>query len=339
MLQWLGRKKRVEGLVGLSVNDTRVSLAHVIRRGDDVVLEQCVRHVFEGAEPLAVQLEALVESLGLAGADCNLVLSPKDYNIFLVEAPQVEPQEVAAAVRWKIKDLLDMPIEDAILDVFPLPDDAASRGRGNMIYVAVASRQTIERYVHLLDNSGLQLQYIDVPEMVMRNITSRFADDRNGLAFIALKESGSIMNITRAGQLYLTRKINTVIGPDVMMESDWEMTRDRLALEIQRSLDYFESQMGQNPVSQLMIAPRAKDTESMMNSLGEALASPVGMLDFANDLESAESLTPELKGSCMVAIGAALRTPDNSQRSVGQSPVSHSPVSHQDPANKRRETA
>jgi MSHA biogenesis protein MshI len=307
VLHWLGRKKQVDGLVGLSINEGRFALAHITRRRDDVYLESCRRQVIGSPADTAALLADAVSAAGLSGAACNLVLSPREYNIYMVEAPQVEPAEVSSAVRWKIKDLLDMPLEEAVLDVIPLPDDAF-RGRGRMVYVAVASRSAIDRNIALVESCGLNLQSIDIPELAMRNISLQFGDDHNGLAFLALKESGSTLNITRGRQLYLTRKINTHIGADAMNAPDWDMVRDRLALEIQRSLDYFESQMGQSPVSQILIAPRLQDTESMMNSLGEALASPVGVLDFTIELDSPEAVTPAVKGSAMMAIGAALRT-------------------------------
>ncbi|ALO45154.1 hypothetical protein [Pseudohongiella spirulinae] len=308
MLQWFGRKKRVEGLVGLSVNDTRVSLAHVTRRRDDIFLEQCVRREFEGKAARDV-LADLVDECGLEGAGTNFLLSPSDYSIYLVDAPQVPAEEMAAAIKWKIKDLLDMPVENAAIDVFPLPDDAF-QGRKQMVYAVVSDRSRLEQVIDMVDRSGLTLGSIDVPEMAMRNITSQFGDDSNGLAFISLKQSGSVMNVTRNGQLYLTRKINTPVGPDALLESDWDMLRDRLALEVQRSLDYLESQMGQSPVAQIMIAPRAQDTESMMNSMADALGSPVGVLDFYNDVDAPEFINAETRGAGMMVIGAALRAGD-----------------------------
>jgi len=306
LLAWFGKKQRAEGLVGLSINDQRIALAHITRKRDDVFLENCIRREVNDTATRRQQLSEVVAEAGLTGADCSCVLGSRDYNIYLVEAPQVEPDEVSAAVRWKIKDLLDMPVDDAVVDVFSVPDEAF-QGRKKMVYAVAAARSAVEQLIEMVDRAGLSLATIDIPELVMRNISSQFVDDRNGLAFISLKESGSTMNISRGGQLYLTRRINTKVGPDALLEDDWEMIRDRLVLEIQRSLDYFESQMGQNPVNQVMIAPRKKDTESMMNSLGEALATPIGVLDYTYELASPETITAETKGSCMMAIGAALR--------------------------------
>ncbi|TFH75803.1 hypothetical protein E3V39_06885 [Gammaproteobacteria bacterium LSUCC0112] len=306
VLELFGRKKRVEGLIGLSVNESRISLAHVVRRRDELTLELCIREAIEKPATGRELLSRMVVEHGLGKAMCNLVLSPRDYNVYLIESPQVEPEEINSAVRWKIKDLLDMPVEDAIIDVFQLPDDAF-RGRNKMVYAVAASRPQVEQMIAMVDRAGMSLSSIDIPEMAMRNISNHFMDDGNGLAFISLKESGSTLNISRNGQLYLTRRINTRVGSDVMAQHDWEMVRDRLALEIQRSLDYFESQVGQSPVAQIMIAPRERDTEAMMNALADALAAPVGLVDYLHELPAKEGIPDAVKGANMMVIGAALR--------------------------------
>lgn len=311
MLQWLGAKKRVEGTVGLSLTSRRLSLAHILCQHDETSL--LASHYEElGDTGVAERLASVVGELGLQGASTNLVLAPNDYSIYLVEAPQVGDDEMASAIRWKIKDLLDMPVEDAIIDVLRLPENAFS-GRKQMIYAIASARSRLEEKIAKVSQSGLSLSSIDIPEMALRNIVRQFGDDSQGLAFISLRENGSTLNITRQGELYLTRRINTQVGPDALLEPDWEMRRDRVVLEIQRSLDYFESQMGQNPITQIMIAPRGHDTESMMNSLADALASPVGVLDYDSEIDldtlpgNGTNADAQAGQSLIMAVGAALR--------------------------------
>lgn len=303
---FFGRRKRVEGLVGLSLADSHIALAHVSHRNGEPLLERCVRQPIDKPAAVSEQLARLVDAQDLNKAPCSYVLSPADYNVYLVEAPAVESAEMAAAVRWKVKDLLDMPVDDAVIDVFPLPDDAF-QGRNKMLYAVVAARPQIERVIELVDRAGMVLDTIDIPEMALRNIGRHFLDDRNGLALLSLKRSGSTLNISRGGRLYLTRRINTSVAPDALMQNDWELVRDRLVLEIQRSLDYFESQMGQNPVAQIMMAPREHDTASIMNALADALAAPVGMADFVSELPAYDDISAEDKIFGMISIGAALR--------------------------------
>lgn len=309
MFQFFSRKDNADRLVGLSISDARVTLAQISRQRGEYTLEQCLHTELGNQQQVKSTLPRLVSEMKLDGARCNCLLAPRDYNLYLVEAPNVEASEMKAAVRWKIKDLIDIPLEEAVIDVFPMPEDAF-QGRTEMLYVVAAAKSRVENLIELVKRADLDLVSIDIPELAMRNMSTQFANDDNGLAFMALSSTGSIINLTRRGELYLSRKINTSIAPDVMQTDEWEGVRDRLVLEIQRSLDYYESQMGQDPVSQLLIAPRPNDTAEMVASLDQAMAVNVGVLDFASQLESRPGISAQDKEACMTAIGAALRNDD-----------------------------
>ncbi|MDX1491626.1 MAG: hypothetical protein R3332_10080 [Pseudohongiellaceae bacterium] len=309
MLQLFRGKVKAAGLVGLSIGERHFALARMSESNGKAILDRCLRMDVNNVQQMRQTLQRQVEELGLQGGKCNALLTPRDYNLYLVEAPMVEEEEMRAAVRWKIKDLIDMPVEDAIIDVFPAPEDAFS-GRNKMLYVVAATKTKVEQLIELCSQADLELDAIDIPEMAMRNISSHFANDDNSLGVVSLKTNGSSMNVTRGGVLYLARKINTQVGQDVLQSHNWEVMRDRLVLEIQRSLDYFESQMGQNPVSQILLAPRLHDTQALCESLNEVMGVTVSPLDFASQLASAEDISDELKHSCMFAIGAALRSGD-----------------------------
>lgn len=310
MRQLFERLTRRQGgdnrLVGLDIADDHLSLAELRHRRDGPFLQQCERVALESGKPMRDRLAEQVASMGLRGAPCNALLSAGDYNLYLVEAPAVEESELRAAVRWKVKDLLDIPLEDAVIDVFPVPEDAF-RGRGRMLYVVAAQKTRVQALIDAISRADLELRSIDIPELAMRNITSHFADDSNGLAFMALKNTGSNLNLTRQGNLYLARRINTQVGGDVMASGEWEALRDRLVLEVQRSLDYYESQMGQNPVSRVLLAPRRADAPELSESLDEAMAAEVSVLRFAERLDHDGGIQEAALHACMMAIGAALR--------------------------------
>lgn len=302
----IGRRTTADRLVGLGITDDSLSLVELRRDRGQPYLSQCQRLAMDGDRPVREWLPEQVAAMGLRGAPCNALLSAQDYNLYLVDAPQVEESEMRAAVRWKVKDLLDIPLEEAVIDVFPVPEDAFP-SRNRMLYVVAAQKDRVRAMIELVSRAGLVLQCIDIPELAMRNITSLFGDDRNGLAFVALKNTGSSLNLSREGNLYLTRRINTQVSTDIMETGDWDGLRDRLVLEVQRSLDYYESQMGQNPVSRVMLAPRRSDARALASSLDEAMAANVGVLGFADRLDHDPGIAEETLHACMMAIGAALR--------------------------------
>src|SRR5690606_37785755 len=134
VLQLFQRKARAAGVTGLSLGEHHFALAHLARHRDQLTLDRCTRLEIRNQQHLRETLPRQVEELQLAGSECNAVLAPRDYNLYLVEAPNVEQAEMRAAVRWKIKDMLDMPVDEAVVDVFPLPEDAF-QGRNRMVYV------------------------------------------------------------------------------------------------------------------------------------------------------------------------------------------------------------
>lgn len=304
-MQLFKRNKKSNSRVGLAIQSDQLVLAHVdIRKGEPYLLHGRTQQL-DSEKEAGKALAKLVKELGLDGKQVSYVLSPQDYHLHLVEAPKVEPDELRAAVRWKIKDLLDMKVDDAAIDVFPVPKEAY-RGR-DMVYVVAAQKSRVRNLVEMVTAAGLEMAVIDIPELVMNNITRRFIDDSNGVAFMDLRLTGSTMNISLAGDMYLTRRINTQLDSDVMQSPEWDSLKDRLVLEIQRSLDYYESQMGRPQITRIVVAQRHHDTKALTGELNELLAAQVSALDLADYMQGDDELSPEYQQLALTAIGATLR--------------------------------
>lgn len=304
-MQFFKKKAKASSRVGVVVSSDQLAVAHMGERDGAPYLLDFERVVLKAERDAGKALAKLVKDMDIEDKQCSFVLNRKDYNLHLVEAPEVEADELRSAVRWKIKDLLDMKVEDAAIDVFRVPADAY-RGR-EMVYVVASLKSKISGIVNMVTDSGLELAVIDIPELVMLNLSSHYVEDQNGVAFMDLRRNGSTMNITRNGELFLSRRINTQLDPDVMQSDEWENLKDRLVLEIQRSLDYYESQMGQTPINRIVIAQRQHDGAAMAESLNAMLAADVTVLNIAEHLDSAKELSTEDQQIGMAAIAATLR--------------------------------
>lgn len=49
------------------------------------------------------------------------MLDINDYQRVNIETPAVPVNEIALAVRWKINELIDFSIDDAVIDYYPVP--------------------------------------------------------------------------------------------------------------------------------------------------------------------------------------------------------------------------
>src|SRR5690606_33989667 len=83
----------------------------------------------------------------------------------------------------------------------------------------------------------------------------------------------------------------------------------RMTLEIQRSLDYFESQIGAGRLNRILLLPMNHQAAEASAELAAGLATPLQVLDL-RDLfpgQPAAELTDLQQVQCLGAIGAALR--------------------------------
>lgn len=252
----------------------------------------------EGERKAREAILQVAKGHGLRGAGTVSVMDPSGYSLLLVEAPDVEPAELRAALRWRIKDLIDFHIDDAVIDVFDLPGDAP-RGRARMMYVVAARAAAVRSRVDVLEGSHLELSAIDIPELALRNVSALLPEDVGGVALVHLCGGHGLVVITHQSSLYLARTIEYEAGA-----ADGERALETLTLEIQRSLDYYESHFGQPPVKAVVVA---QDEGSLEEGLRANLPVAVRPLDLAQALECADAPSPELAARCLPAIGAALR--------------------------------
>ena len=307
MLGLFKKSGKLKGLVGVSVDTTGIAVAHIEgSSADKIQLKACEYGECQGAKAQLEVLTQQVNKMGLQGASANFILSPSQYSLLLIEPPEVPEEELTQAVRWRIKDLVDFNVNEAALDIVRLPADAF-RGRQQMIYVVAAARAVVDAAEDLVNNAGMQLKYIDVAETSLCNLLNGFDTESHGCALMFLKRGEGIVNLVKNHSLYLTRRIKadlSAVDPQELASSN---AFNHLLLETQRSLDYYESQLGQIPATELLLLPVGE----LGGALGDALNANLGlnahMLNLPEYLPGAEALSMEFQHQCLLAIAAGLR--------------------------------
>ena len=82
---------------------------------------------------------------------------------------------------------------------------------------------------------------------------------------------------------------------------------ETLRREVQRSIDYYERQFGQDPISVLFVAPLATPAPMLTDYLADQLSVEVRSLDLNQLVRCEEPLDEALQARCLTAIGGALR--------------------------------
>lgn len=255
-------------------------------------------------------LEKAGKDLRAATFRLTTPLAAGDYQLLSVDAPNVPADEMKTAIRWRLKDMLDFPVNDATIDVLDIPVETNAAARPQRTMFAVAARNSVvAARQKLFSGVKLALSAIDIPEMAQRNIAALLEAEGRGLAMLSFGEEGGLLTVTYAGELYLARRIDVPLAN--LMDADHDrrnQTFDRVALELQRSLDNFERQFSFISVSRLVLGP--SEIVGLEDYLSSNLYMPVESLDLALlfDLERAPELSDRgAQQRFLLALGAALR--------------------------------
>jgi MSHA biogenesis protein MshI len=242
------------------------------------------------------------------------VLNPDEYQLHLVESPDVPDSELREAVRWRIRDLIDFPVDEAAIDVFDMPQQAGTgRETGKMMCVVVARNPVIAQKAAMVNRSGGELDVIDITDLALRNVLSLTPADATGAALLYVEPAYSLILIAAESTLYLSRRIwiggnelAGIVGKDPGGE-EFRRLADALAMELLRSLEYYESHFSRPSVESLYVAPVGAAGGALHAHLAQALNVKVQDLDLNRLLEVAEPLSPEQQARGLLAVGAALR--------------------------------
>ncbi|MFD2231981.1 hypothetical protein [Alkalimarinus sediminis] len=288
----------------MEIRSDGISIAKSMQ-GDSQNVAQIVFHDFIACKAAQRKdaLAGLVDEHELKGFPCNLVLASDQYQIFQTDKPPVSDSELSEAIRWKVKDLIDYPLDDAITDVFDFPDDA-TRGRGSLVNVVSARRVLLQENIKLIGDVGLELESIDITELVLRNISMRYDSTGNGLALLFMRPGFGMILVSKGDTVYFSRRFDFSL--DALKNTvTQDSTIQQLALEVQRSLDYYESQMGQVPPKELLLVG-PDSSFPLANMLSQNVAVAVNNLDVSPIFVDQSSVS-EILVKSFSAIGAALR--------------------------------
>lgn len=309
---FFSRAKKTRGTLAIAFERDGVCVTRVRRIDGALPKVRLATHVAAPAPRSTEVLIKLAKDLHGNSFSWSTLLSGGEYQLLSVEAPAVPAEELKTAVRWRLKDMLDFPVDQATIDVLDIPAGKAVTGRASSVFAVAARNSVIEARQNLFVDAGLQLSVIDVPEMAQRNLSAMLEPEGRGVAMLSFNADGGLLTVTFKAELYLSRRIDVTL--EQLLDTDHERKNvcyDKITLELQRSLDHFERQYSFISVSKLVLAPTG--ASGLDEYLSSNLYTKVETLDLASVLDL--SAIPELAGAAVqqrffLALGAALRHDD-----------------------------
>jgi MSHA biogenesis protein MshI len=301
---------RKPGWLSILPQSGQVTLAHVVRdRNSRPEVRLLDSFALEGSERDALQRLRVARQL--KSYACTTLMGSGEYNLTQLESPPVPAEERREALRWALKETVSYPLDSACIDVLDIPILGMPPGRSAGVLVVSAAEQAVRSRVGAFEEAKIILDAVDIPELAQRNVAALLEDENRGLVFLRIDESGMMLTLSFHGELIAVRsgEISTLQlnGGDADQRS---RTKERLVLELQRSLDNFDRQYSHIPISKVVLATYPS-VENLAAELGENTYIPVKEMDLSSVIDF--PAIPELKDTqCqaknILAIGAALRT-------------------------------
>jgi MSHA biogenesis protein MshI len=306
------KRRRTEGLrAAVAVSETEIAVALV--RKLDGQRPKVLRIVVEEA-PLGFAdpvLKKIISEFDLRRIPVSAVIGASDYQIAQVPALDVPRAEMRAAARYSMRDVFDFPIDDATLDVFDLPAEANSGAKATCFAIATRG-DAVKDITNAFERQFRRFDVIDIPELCQRNLAALLPQDSKGVAFLLIRDDFAQLVLTRRGLLYVTRRFDFGMRGDINGDSDAEANElpldpQMLSLELQRSLDYYESHFDESAIADLFIAPAGTRANLMAAELGASTGLRISMFNIHDLVDvSFSAEIPDGWLPCM-AIGAAMR--------------------------------
>jgi len=301
------QNKRDAGWFCIAIGVRGVHFVRMERNGEQLRVAMC--EFFPMANVTSSALEKAVRDLSLGAFQFTTLLAPDEYQMLMVDAPNVPVDELKTAIRYRIKDSLNYHVDDATVDVLQIPTSNAAGTRPQSLYAIAASNVLLQKRISLFEKAKINLSVFHIPETAQRNIAALYETEARGLGLLVFDERGGLLTFTSGGELYVSRRLDITAGQIRDADQDLRMQYfDRVELEVQRSLDYFDRQFHQIALSRMLVC--APGGDELVRMLSSNLGLQVEALNLSQvmDISAVPALLDdEFVSESLPAIGAALR--------------------------------
>lgn len=196
-----------------------------------------------------------------------LVLGPSLYQSVQLERPNLPAEEISQALRFNLRDLVTLPPADIIADYYDAPVQLAGQDKINAI---VADKKILEPVLTELHSISENIVGIVSEEQAIAQLFS----ERQDPIVIAYQHDlePALLQVYQQGQLQVNRVVRSLEQLSQLSPDEIKLgAAAPLSVEVQRSADYFERQLRQRPIREVVVAVGTKHRQGITQQLDEDL--------------------------------------------------------------------
>lgn len=257
-------------VLGVSVDAESVSFCIVKREQDSIVLvdEETVT-----PEKWGEKLHTWLKEKNLLGISTCVCMSHSWYNALQLDRPNVEDNEVHGALQWSVAEILGSD-KAYVFDYVDLPVPLAGT---NKVNVFALPRSVIADVVSHIQFADVTLKEITTAELALCELMPSM----ESATVLLTQEAGEevVLNVVKDGNLYSSRRLKGFENIGSFSQEELEMgLLDNLGVQIQRSMDHFESQLRQPPIRSVLFRLDSPHSTTLKMQLSQLIPAQIDQL-------------------------------------------------------------
>jgi hypothetical protein len=275
--------------IGLTISNNEVCcVVYNLQDPDNIKCIKSGSVPLQSEKTLSASLLSLQSQMGLSNMKCAWTLSLKDYQLLLIDKPKVMPKEYKAVALWQVKDMLQFPIDDCVVDVF-LPSENIVAHK-NKLYVVVCKRSYLMSVVEIFSSMNISVESIIIQEFAERNLMMRLGLQEESIALLSQDGETYVLTIFQSDEILFSRR----------------MTKN-IDFELMRSFEYFNVTLSQSAIGKLLMYRIAKEEQERLKASLEQSNFIMPVEDMADSYQQFGMDNGEKFSAHGYAVGAALQ--------------------------------
>lgn len=226
-------------------------------------------------------INKLISEHSLSGR-CQLMLDHQQYQVVQIDKPEVPEAEINESLKWLAKDLVTFSPDEMVVDYYMSPVPIAGTVKLN---ATCANKKILVESLDELREHDIEIVGVTTEEFALTNLVPVTEE----AVMLLSQQPGEevLILIVKHGEIYFSRRLRgyAQIDQRTPEELGYGML-DSLALEIQRSTDYFERQLKQAPLKSIKLLVASEHEDFIVEQLNKNTVAEVTKLVMPTGYES-----------------------------------------------------
>lgn len=342
--------QRKAEIVGVDIGSSSVKLVQLKGQNGAYTLqnvgisplppEAIVDNTLMDSSSVVETVKNLLKSLGTKAKEVACSVSGNSVIIRKIVLPSMPAEELDDQIHWEAEQYIPFDINDVHIDFQILAPNENDSSKMDVLLVA-SKKDIINDYLAVFNEAGLKLVVVDVDSFALQNAFELNYDVDAEAVYALINIGASIMNlnIIKGGISLFTRdiqmgghlhteeiqkqyglsgeeaellKVSGKAPDDAPLQGIISRVNETLAMEISRSLDFYNSTAGEGKIDKVYLGGGCAKTPQLADAVSRKLGLPVEIIDpfrkiTCSDKEFDPEYLQEIGPLVTVAMGLATR--------------------------------